>query len=184
MSLLLPFNYRPESSTTVTGSYTVPVGKFAHAKCQADVNFGDVLINSNTVLRAPRSITTNGNSAGAGATDIFTTTLGGAAVSLSVQNNSLTNIRIVSGAQSIIIWESGLTSDGNIANGSNGVFIPDLKLGDNQTIRITTGAVCEYVIGGYYTNNSQNFGDYWLSPGDEIDGGVKHIEVYPIINQS
>lgn len=60
MSLFLPFNYNPSSTTVRSSSYTIPAGKYAFVSD----GFGNLTINGATINSQPSTFSDNGIDSG------------------------------------------------------------------------------------------------------------------------
>lgn len=197
-ALFLPWNPNPESTSQITGSYTVPAGKFARAVCQVERGGTSVTINGTVVLRSPpnyseldRNISIEGI-ATSSSNDIFTASRP-AVVSIFIDNAPLLTVDIVINAIAIrFVTVNAIggtaTSGGSVYHDGTSTFIPNIQMGTGAILRIPQ-TNNRYAVSGQYTKvetmeEVATTNEYRLKEGDVINGGLKHIEVFPIINNS
>jgi len=178
MAFFLPETRNPELTTQTTGLYTVPAGKFAFATCEA-TETSDVTINAVTVLSSTGDATISSFLDAANSIENFTFTRDGVvSISFELIAAAATTARvfIVKGADSIEI--------DSVTNASSTDFVGAFNVGEGDIIRAesTSGsATAKVIISGHYIDAKKpQSGSYWLTAGDAISGGNKHIAQYSV----
>lgn len=194
MSIFVPFNFQPTSTTVRTGSYTIPAGNFAYVKVQCETG-GTFSIDGSVALEAPSAVGSKDfDVIAVEQTDSDTSPGGSASASISYTPPSGYYFQGTAFATDTTGGGYSINVEGSIITQSVGEAL-NITVGENDTITVFSnlsggGTVTVSLIGASIRNSSPqalNFvqESFWVPAGTQLSetGPTRYtVMLFPEIN--